>query len=139
MMAAVLADIDAWFTTRLFDPLERSGDPRAAIRSMIEQVTAYFQSGQRVCLVGWISLGASGDAFSHRVSGYFARWIAALAGCLERGRVTPSAAHSLAEEAVCAIQGAIILSRALGDAAVFGAIVGRHERVLLDAVAVDRS
>lgn len=139
MLAAVLADIHAWFATHLFDPLERSNDPRAAIRSMIEQVTAYFRSGQRVCLVGSISLGASGGGFSHRVSAYFARWITALAGCLERGRVAPTAARAFAEETVCAIQGAIILSRALGDEAIFGSIVGRQEKVLLDAMAANRS
>ncbi|TCP35971.1 TetR/AcrR family transcriptional regulator [Sphingomonas sp. BK235] len=137
-MAAVLADIDRWFETKLFAPLERSEDPPGAIRAMIEQVTEYFRSGQRVCLVGRISLDASGDAFAHQVRGYFARWITVLAACLGRGGMTPTAAHALAEETVCAIQGAIILSRALGDPTVFTAIVGRHEKLLLDAVAMRR-
>lgn len=134
-MGAVLADIDDWFCATIFAPLEQSRDPEAAIRSMIGEVTAYFQSGGRVCLVGWVGLGSSGNAFANRVKGYFAHWISALASCLEAGDVPPSQAQPLAEETVCGIQGAIILSRALGEKAAFARIVGRHEAALLDALA----
>ncbi len=135
MMDAVLADIDGWFCATIFAPLEQPRDPAAAIRSMIEEVTAYFQSGGRVCLVGWIGLGSSGATFADRVRDYFARWVSALAHCLEAGHVPPSQAQLLAEETVCAIQGSIILSRALGEEAAFGRIVGRQEATLLDAIA----
>ena len=134
-MNAVLADIDGWFCKTIFTPLEQSRDPATAIRSMIEEVEAYFRSGGRVCLVGWIGLGSSGNAFASQVRDYFVRWIVALARCLEAGHVPLSQARTLAEETVCGIQGAIILSRALGEKAAFGRIVGRHEAVLLDAVA----
>ncbi|KQM63667.1 TetR family transcriptional regulator [Sphingomonas sp. Leaf17] len=134
MMGAVLADIDDWFCATIFAPLERPRDPEAAIRSMIGEVTAYFRSGGRVCLVGWVGLGSSGNAFVNRVRGYFAHWISSLASCLEAGNVPPSQAQPLAEETVCGIQGAIILSRALGEEAAFARIVGRHEAMLLDAL-----
>ena len=113
-MNAVLTDIDGWFCATIFTPLEHPRDPAAAIRSMIAEVTAYFRSGRRVCLVGWVGLGSSGDAFTGRIRNYFARWISALAHCLEAAHVPPSQAQPLAEETVCGIQGAIILSRALG-------------------------
>lgn len=134
-MDAVLADIDGWFCATIFSPLEQSHDPATAIRSMIDEVTAYFRSGGRVCLVGSVGLGSSGDAFASRARDYFARWISALAHCLEAGHVPPSQAQPLAEETVCSIQGAIILSRALGEEAAFGRILGRHETVLLDSMA----
>ena len=134
MMDAVLADIDDWFSTTIFAPLQQPHDPTVAITSMIEEVTTYFRSGGRVCLVGWIGLGSYGGAFASRVRGYFARWISALDHCLEAGHVPPSQAGPLAEETVCGIQGAIILARALGDEAVFTRIVRRHEAVLLDAI-----
>jgi TetR/AcrR family transcriptional repressor of lmrAB and yxaGH operons len=135
MMDAVLADIDGWFCATIFAPLERPGDPATAIRSMMDEVTAYFRSGRRVCLVGWVGMSSSRDAFASRVRDYFARWISALAHCLEAGHVPLSQAQPLAEEAVCGIQGAIILSRALGEEAAFGRIIGRHEAVLLNAIA----
>lgn len=135
MMDAVLADIDGWFRAAIFAPLEQSRDPATAIRSMIEEVTTYFRSGGRVCLVGWVGLGSSRNTFENRIRDYFARWISALAHCLEVSHVPLSQAQPLAEETVCGIQGAIILSRALGEQAAFGRMVGRHEVVLLNAIA----
>ena len=135
MMDAVLTDIDGWFCATIFTPLEHSRDPVAAIRSMIAEVTAYFRSGRRVCLVGWVGLGSSGDAFTGRIRNYFARWISALVHCLVAAHVPPSQAQPFAEETVCGIQGAIVLSRALGEEAAFGRIVGRQKAVLLDAIA----
>lgn len=135
MMEAVLADIDTWFRAKIFVPLEESDDPAMAIRSMMAEVAAYFRSGGRVCLVGWIGLGSSGTAFAARIRDYFARWISALAQCLQAGAVTPIQARTLAEEAVSGIQGAIILARALNEDAAFGRIIGRHEAALLNAVA----
>ena len=135
MMAAVLADIDEWFAKAIFSPLEQSFDPSAAIRFMMREVETYFRSGGRVCLIGWIGLGSARDAFAHQIKDYFARWISSLASCLEGGHVPAPLAAQIAEETVSGIQGAIILSRALGEKAAFSRIVGNCETNLLDTVA----
>jgi AcrR family transcriptional regulator len=134
MMAAVLADIDRWFEQAIFAPLERADDPAAAIASMIDDVTAYFRSGRRICLVGALGLNAAGEAFNGAINGYFARWIAVLARCLEIGGVEPDRARILAEEAVSAIQGAIVLARAIDDESAFARIVQRQRSAMLDAM-----
>lgn len=134
MMEAVLADIDHWFAETIFSPLEQAADPGAAITSMIEDVTAYFRSGRRVCLVGSLGLNSAGAAFTTKVKGYFARWILALTHCLEVGKVPPALAARLAEEAVSGIQGAIVLARALGDDAAFSRVVQRQQSNLLEAI-----
>lgn len=135
MMAAVLGDIDQWFDRAIFTPLEQASDPAMAIATMMRDVEAYFHSGGRVCLIGWIGLGTARDPFARQVKGYFARWISALAQCLEAAHVPPSAARQLAEEAVAGIQGAIILARALADGGAFTRLVHHHRARLLDAVA----
>jgi TetR/AcrR family transcriptional regulator, lmrAB and yxaGH operons repressor len=135
MMDAVLADIDRWFAQAIFTPLEQADDPAAAITAMIEDVTAYFRSGRRVCLVGSLGLNSAGAAFSAKLKAYFARWISALAHSLEVGNVPPALALQLAEEAVSGIQGAIVLARALGDDGPFIRVVQRHHATLLDAIA----
>lgn len=135
MMASVLAHIDQWFDDAIFVPLARAGDPAAAIGAMFDAASAYFRSGDRICLVGLISLGAPRDGFAEQVQGYFARWIAALAQCLEAGRVPAPAAAQLAEDAVAGIQGAIVLARALDAAATFERVAGRHREALLTALA----
>ncbi len=135
MMAAVLADIDQWFENKVFTPLEQVHAPDVAVTSMMEDVTAYFRSGRRICLVGCLGLNSAGSAFAAKVKDYFARWISALAHCLEVGKVPPALAAQLAEEAVSGIQGAIVLARALGEDAAFNRIVGRQHSALLGAIA----
>ncbi|MGU3362978.1 TetR/AcrR family transcriptional regulator [Methylobacterium sp. M6A4_1b] len=134
MMEAVLADIDAWFEKVIFSALQHTNDPIAAVSSMIEDVTIYFSSGRRVCLVGCIGLNASGSVFAARIRSYFARWIFALAQCLEAGGVSKSQASQLAEEVVSGIQGAIVLARALEDDAVFRRVVHRQLSSLIEAI-----
>jgi TetR/AcrR family transcriptional regulator, lmrAB and yxaGH operons repressor len=134
MMEAVLDNIDRWFADAIFAPLEQALDPVVAVTSMFEEVTVYFRSGRRVCVVGCLGLNSAGEAFSLKVKDYFARWISALAHCLEMGKVPSAMAQDLAEEAVSGIQGAIVLARALGDDATFQRIVHRLQSTLLDVI-----
>ena len=120
MAAAVLADVDAWFTGSVFEPLRdaEAGD-HAAISAMFDAVTAYFRSGRRVCLQGAFALGRERDLFAATIAGYFDRWIAALAAALHAAGHSERAARLTAVETVAAIQGAIVLSRALDDPEIF--------------------
>ncbi|WP_287761256.1 TetR/AcrR family transcriptional regulator [Acidiphilium sp.] len=122
MAQAVLDDVDAWFERHVFAPLRDEAPevaPGAAIEGMWDAVTAYFRSGARICLVGAFALDGTRDRFADAVSGYFARWIAALRDALVRRGWAAAEAHSRAEEAVLGIQGALVLARATGDQAVF--------------------
>ncbi len=134
MMEAVLENIEGWFTNAIFTPLENVSDPAATVTAMFDNVTAYFRSGRRVCVVGCLGLNSSGETFAVKVKDYFARWISALAHCLGVAKVPPAIAVDLAEEAVSGIQGAIVLARALGDGASFKRIVHRLQSTLLDAI-----
>ncbi len=134
MMEAVLDNIDRWFANSIFAPLENLSSPAMAIASMFEEVKAYFQSGRRTCIVGSLGLNSSGAAFSIPIGAYFARWILALSRCLESGKVPPAMARNLAEVTVSGIQGAIVLTRALGDDAIFERVVDRLQSSLLDKI-----
>ncbi len=133
-MEAVLDNIDGWFANAIFSPLEQVSDPAAAVTAMFDDVTAYFRSGRRVCVVGCLGLNSSGETFAIKVKGYFARWVSALAHCLRVAKIPPELASDLAEEAVSGIQGAIVLARALDDDASFQRIVDRLRSGLLDAI-----
>jgi TetR/AcrR family transcriptional regulator, lmrAB and yxaGH operons repressor len=119
MAAEVLAEIDGWFETNIFAQLRKTNDPRQATATMIENVDAYFQSGQRMCLVGVIALGASRDTFADEVRSYFVEWKNALASTLRRAGLGSSLAKRRAEDAMVAIQGALVVARAEGDSGIF--------------------
>jgi TetR/AcrR family transcriptional regulator, lmrAB and yxaGH operons repressor len=126
MAAAVLADVDAWFAGSVFGPLRNAaaGDP-GAIDAMFDAVTAYFRSGRRVCLQGAFALGRERDLFAATIAGYFDRWIAALAAALHVAGRDEAPARAAALETVAAIQGAIVLSRALDNPVIFQQVTDR--------------
>jgi TetR/AcrR family transcriptional repressor of lmrAB and yxaGH operons len=126
MAAAVLADVDAWFTASVFDPLRaaQAGDPEP-LNAMFDAVTAYFRSGRRVCLQGAFALGRERDLFAETIAGYFERWIASLTGALRAAGHGEPTARLAAVETVAAVQGAIVLSRALDNPEIFLQVIER--------------
>jgi AcrR family transcriptional regulator len=120
MAAEVLAEIDRWFEVNIFAPLRCSDDPARAVAAMVGAVDGYFHSGNRMCLVGVIALGASRDAFAAQVQDYFRRWNDALALVLRRSGLDARVARRRSTDALVAIQGALVLARALDDSRVFG-------------------
>src|SRR6201987_1235275 len=105
MAGAVLGEIEAWFTTHIFGPLQCDWDAASAIARMFLALVDSFDSGGSVCVVGAFALATSRDRFAKQVRSYFRRWKEALATALVRiGRDKP-AAEQLAEEALAVIQG----------------------------------
>jgi TetR/AcrR family transcriptional repressor of lmrAB and yxaGH operons len=131
MAAAVLADIDAWFENNVYRTLREADDPRRAIADMCRSVVGYFRSGRRICLVGAFALDNARDRFAAEIRNYFVAWTEALSVALARAGYGPQTARHRAEEAVANIQGALVLSRALGDASVFERALRRIEAQLL--------
>ncbi|WP_044564341.1 TetR/AcrR family transcriptional regulator [Azospirillum sp. B4] len=125
MAEAVLAHIDGWFRTHVFEPLDQADGGMAAVQAMFQATDAYFRSGRRVCVVGVFALGDARDLFTEQVRGYFAAWVTALAGALERAGRDPAQARADAEEVVAGIQGALVLARALDDTGVFTRTLAR--------------
>jgi TetR/AcrR family transcriptional regulator, lmrAB and yxaGH operons repressor len=127
MAAAVLADVDAWFAGAIFEPLRRapSGDP-GAISAMFDAVADYFRSGRRICLPGAFALGRERDRFADVIGSYFEQWITALAAALRSGGQGEQTARASAIEVVAAIQGAIVLSRALDQPEIFMQVIDRQ-------------
>lgn len=118
MAEAVLAEIDGWFEAHVFAPLS-TGEPLAAMAQMLKATGDYFRSGNRICLVGAFALDETRSRFAIAINSYFSRWMAALAGALERSGRPRLEAEALAEETVLAIQGALVLSRATDDPGIF--------------------
>ncbi|MFC0332506.1 TetR/AcrR family transcriptional regulator [Paenibacillus sepulcri] len=129
MAAEILAHVDAWFVSKVFEPLEQH-DPQQAISEMWQEVETYFNSGKRICLVGAFALDETRDRFDAVICQYFKRWIDALCAALVRAGTTRETAAIVSEEAVGGIQGGLILARALKDDLIFGrTVAGLAERV----------
>lgn len=111
MAEAVLKNVDLWFEENVFRPLECSNSANT-IEDMLENVTRYFKSGQRVCLVGAFALEETRTKFEEQLSSYFKRWIDALAQNFANKGLDEDAARLKSIHFVSSIQGAIVISRA---------------------------
>lgn len=119
MVQAVLVEIEQWFENSVYSPLRDGDDADAAITAMLDETAKYFRSGRRVCLVGALAVTNTRDLFAQAIRGYFVAWVDALQAALVRQGRDAERARILSEDAVLSIQGAIVLSRALDDPAVF--------------------
>lgn len=119
MVRAVLGEIGQWFEDAVNSPLRNESDVNSAICAMLASTDQYFRSGERVCLVGALAVTSTRDLFGQAIRGYFVAWVDALQSALIRQGREADQSRILAEEAVLAIQGAIVLSRAMDDPAVF--------------------
>jgi TetR/AcrR family transcriptional repressor of lmrAB and yxaGH operons len=131
MAAAVLDGIDAWFRTRIFEPLRGDCDPARAIGAMFEETERYFHGGERVCIVGAFALGEARDRFAERIKAYFVGWREALADTLRRLGRDDAPARELAEDIVASIQGALVAARALDDPDLFRRRLARLKRAVV--------
>lgn len=131
MAEAVLAEIDGWFQRAIFTPLRTDKDAARAIVGMFKSVDDYFRSGRRICLIGALALNDARDVFAKPIQSYFARWQDALAGALVRAGHRRKSAGALSEQTLAAIQGALILARALDDPTVFTRALVRERGQLL--------
>ncbi|MDG5497891.1 TetR/AcrR family transcriptional regulator [Niveispirillum sp. BGYR6] len=114
MAGAVLGEISHWFERQVFQPLDNL-PPVEGVAAMLAAVDTYFQSGRRICLVGAFALDDTRDRFAVAVNGYFTRWQQALSGALQRLGFADVEAERHARAALSMIQGALVLSRALGN------------------------
>lgn len=130
MARAVLDEVSTWFRTRVYGPLRAPGDPSEQIAAMFEVTASYFESREWVCLFGAFALGQERERFATAIRDYFIEWIAALENALERAGRGPQRSHDLAIDTVSGIQGALIISRALGAPEAFRASLARlHARI----------
>lgn len=133
MLQAVLVEIEQWFENSVYSPLRDGDDADAAITAMLDETAKYFRSGRRVCLVGALAVTNTRDLFAQAIRGYFVAWVDALQAALVRQGRDAEQARLLSEDAVLAIQGAIVLSRALDDSAVFQRAIDQlHSRLAAD-------
>jgi TetR/AcrR family transcriptional regulator, lmrAB and yxaGH operons repressor len=122
MAAVALADVNLWLETQILPILaiDESRSPIDVFQSMCEETSRFFNAGQNPCLWAVLAMeSASDDLFHDEISVAFSRWIAAIATVLIAAGVESTLAQQRGENAVIAIQGALIVSRGLRDYGTF--------------------
>jgi AcrR family transcriptional regulator len=134
MADAVLDEIDFWFEENIYAPLRNNKDSNVAIKSMFKEVHRYFDSGNRICLVGAFALDNTRDQFSEKVHSYFKSWIKALSVALKRSGFAQNEAKLVAEDVIGGIQGALVLARSQDDPKIFTRTLRRLQNRIMDEI-----
>jgi TetR/AcrR family transcriptional regulator, lmrAB and yxaGH operons repressor len=126
MALAALAAVNGWLETRILPILAGEGPSIGNFQAMCAETHRFFDGGQNACLWAVLTMeSASAPLFQPQIRQAFARWIGAIADVLGRAGLEPSLAQQRGEDAMIAIQGALIVGHGLQDFSAF-------ERVLQD-------
>ncbi|HWW05739.1 helix-turn-helix domain-containing protein [Collimonas sp.] len=137
MASAAMAAVGAWFTQHVLSTL--NGHEAAAIRlqRFAGKLTEYYSNGMAPCLMDVFTIGEAGSLFQQHLGGRMRALMALLAAVAEEAGVDKVEAAMRAENAVVAIQGSLIVSRALDSNGPFLRMIESFPAILLGSQAAE--
>ena len=135
MAEVALLQVNQWLEINILPILERPEKPIAKFQAMCEETSQFFDAGQNSCLWAGLVLAQSSDDLFHRqIRGAFLQWIAAIAQVLITAGLEATLAQQRGEDAMIAIQGALILSHGLHDFGPFQRVLQQLPQQLCQGV-----
>lgn len=119
MVVAALAYGSFWMEENVFSTLRSPGEVLSKFEKMCDRLCELYDSGESPSLLAALIAGGKRDVFAEQIEGHLRKWIDAIAQVLIEAGVEPATAQQKGEDAVVSIQGALIVSRGMGDVAVF--------------------
>ncbi|MFL9456566.1 MULTISPECIES: TetR/AcrR family transcriptional regulator [Nostocales] len=123
MMMAVLDFLNSWFEQHILKALHSEGDVRTRLCRMCDRVLELYDGGEQPCLTAIILMGSARDVFHAKVQAVLRAWIDAIANVLIEAGFRESLAKERAQNALIAIQGALIVAHGLDDLTPFERVV----------------
>ena len=120
MAAAALTEVNRWLETTLLPILSSSATPVDTFELMCAEIDRFFDTGKNSCLWAVLILEQSSDElFGAQIKWAFSQWIEAISTVLIAAGLDETLAKARGEDAIIAIQGALILAYGLKDVAPF--------------------
>ncbi len=118
MAAVALASVNQWLESSILPLLaiDQSVKPITAFQSMCKETYRFFDGGKNACLWAVLLCEQSSDELFHeQIRWAFSQWSDAIANLLIKAGSSKTLAKQRGEDAMIAIQGALILSHGLSD------------------------
>jgi len=136
MVQEVIESRGQWLHEQVFVPLRDSRrPPDVRIKGMLRFVDKHYENGASVCLLGVLAMSDSAKHYGEQLSVVFSDWIESLAAPLADAGLRKPEALKLAQMTIMKIQGALLLTRALGTKKPFTDAMRSIRKELLDAAA----
>ncbi|GAB4198543.1 MAG: TetR/AcrR family transcriptional regulator [Coleofasciculaceae cyanobacterium] len=123
MVEAVLDYLEQATEEHILQALRSDGDARTRLRKMCQAIGDLFEGGKQPCVFAILLMGSSRDVFHDKVEILLRKWIGAIADVLIAEGLDKTLAVQRGEDAVLAIEGALILSQGLNDFAPFQRVI----------------
>ncbi len=131
MVASVLDHSDCWLKEKVLPLLAGEGSPQARLQEMCDRIHELYVGGTQPCLTAILAAGTGRDLFHDRVKALLTAWIGAIADVLVESGFDKDLALKRGQDALIAIQGALIISQNLDDASLFQRTIQQLPQVLL--------
>ena len=110
-------------------------DSKEPVRTCVERVgralTTFYEGGAKSCLLDTMSLGGAGSNAEAALAAAAGIWIKAFERVAAATGVKPAIAKARAQDAIAAVEGALVLARVTGDRRPFARAIQRLPDVLL--------
>jgi TetR/AcrR family transcriptional regulator, lmrAB and yxaGH operons repressor len=141
MAQAALCEVDRWLDTTILPILldaPASGQNSQVIDKftlMCIETSRFFNEGQNSCLWAVLMLEqASDELFHSQISLALSRWIEAIVNLLVTAGLDKTPAQQRGEDAMVAIQGALIMTHGLRDLAIFDRVLTQIPQQLCQGI-----
>jgi len=130
MVAAVVQNMNRWFQSQVFTPLERPGKPAQKVRMVAQRLRQFYADGSKSCVLDTLSLPGGSAALREAVRGSLRAWLQAFMGIAREAGASGAEARERAEQAIIEIEGSLVLARVLGDRKPFQRVINRLPNAL---------
>jgi TetR/AcrR family transcriptional repressor of lmrAB and yxaGH operons len=131
MAEAVLSRVSQWSAAKVTGPLLAQGNRAERIGPMLDSLEQLYGGGREPCIIASLLVGGEEPGLQEGLRQIVKAWIDALAKALTETGAAPPEAKAQAVDALSRIQGALVLSRALGDPSAFKQAMARVRGDLL--------
>lgn len=119
MVTTVLDTLQIGLEQHILVSLQGEGDAALRLQQMCDRISAFYEDGNRPCVLAILLLGSAREVFQARVQKLLRLWIDAIATVLVESGFDKQLAQQRAEDALVAIQGALVLAQGLSDITLF--------------------
>lgn len=123
MAAAVLRATGEWMAENISTILQGPGTPEQRLRRMAAKLREFYDDGRRSCLTELFTMANVAPQIRAAVSRSLAAQIERLAAVAMEAGVPQAAARRRAEDMLIAIQGSLVVGRALGSTEPLGRVL----------------
>ncbi len=135
MAESALTDVNQWLETNILEILSSEEPPLDKFQAMCTETNRFFNEGQNSCLwAGLILQQSSNDLFHAQISWAFSRWIESIAHVLIAAGLDEILARQRGEDAIIAIQGALIVCHGLKDFSLFQRVIQQLPQKLCEGI-----